>query len=122
DNSYGRSKLRAEELVREHADALEVCIVRILETYGPGDLRLLKLYRAIDRGRFVMIGSGANRRQLIHVDDLIEGLLLAGGSPAAVGETFVLAGEQILTTRALVAGIASALGRPEPRWRAPLWP
>jgi len=45
-NVYGRSKLQAEELVNSHRDTLPISIVRISETYGPGDFRLLKLFRA----------------------------------------------------------------------------
>jgi len=93
-NVYGRSKLRAEEAVNSYRDKLETSIVRISETYGPGDFRLLKLFRAVNRGRFFIIGSGLNRRQVIHVQDLARGLMLAATEPAAVGETFVMAGEK----------------------------
>jgi nucleoside-diphosphate-sugar epimerase len=121
-NVYGRSKLQAEEVVKTYQQALETCIVRISETYGPGDFRLLKLFRALDRGRFFIIGDGLNRRQAIHVADLVRGLLLAAESPAAVGETFVMAGQETMTTREMVQQVAQALGRRAPRWRAPLWP
>jgi nucleoside-diphosphate-sugar epimerase len=121
-NVYGRSKLRAEETVNAFGTKLETSIVRISETYGPGDFRLLKLFRALNRGRFFIIGSGLNRRQVIHVNDLSRGLLLAAVDAAAVGETFVMAGEEIMTTRELVQKVAGALGRSAPRWRAPMWP
>ncbi len=121
-NPYGRSKLEAERVVNDHGGALERSVVRISETYGPGDFRLLKLFRAVDRGRFFMIGSGSNRRQPIHVGDLVRGLLLAADHPAAVGETFVMAGEEVLTTDEFVRQIAGVLQRPAPRWRVPMWP
>jgi nucleoside-diphosphate-sugar epimerase len=122
ENIYGRTKLEAESVVRRAAGRIETSIVRISETYGPGDLRLLKLFRAIDRGRFVMIGRGNNRRQVIHVEDLCRGLLLAATAPAAVGETFVLAGAEVMTTHEMAAKIAHALGRAAPRLRVPLGP
>jgi nucleoside-diphosphate-sugar epimerase len=121
-NVYGRSKLQAEELVNSYRHAMPISIVRISETYGPGDFRLLKLFRAVNRGRFLIIGSGMNRRQPIHVSDLVRGLLLAAQSGAAIGETFVMAGEQILTTREMVRDVAFALGRRPPRRRLPMWP
>ncbi len=121
-NAYGRSKLRAEEVVNSYRQVLETSIVRISETYGPGDFRLLKLFRALNRRRFWIIGSGLNRRQVIHVFDLVRGLMLAATSPAAIGETFVMAGREIMTTRELVQQVAGALGRPAPSWRAPMWP
>jgi dihydroflavonol-4-reductase len=121
-NVYGRSKLRAEEVVNSYRQVLETSIVRISETYGPADFRLLKLFRALNRGRFFIIGSGLNRRQVIHVRDLARGLMLAASSPAAVGETFVMAGWETMTTREMVRQIASALGRSAPSWRVPMWP
>jgi len=121
-NIYTRTKHAAEGITRQFAAHLETSIVRIAETYGPGDLRLLKLFKAIDRGRFVMIGSGENRRQPIFVDDLLRGLLAAILHPAAVGETTLLTGNEPMTTREMVAHIARALDRPPPHLRVPMWP
>jgi nucleoside-diphosphate-sugar epimerase len=122
DNVYTRTKLEAEALVRALSDRMETCIVRIAETYGPGDYRLLKLFRAIDSGRFFMIGDGRNRRQCIHVNDLVRGLMLAATHPSAAGETFIFAGREVLTTNELVRDVAAALERRPPRARLPLWP
>lgn len=122
DNPYGRTKAEAEPVVRSFADRIETSIVRISETYGPADLRLLKLFRAIERGRYLTLGNGANEHQLIYVDDLAEGLLAAARSPRAVGETFVLAGEERLTTDAMAQAIAAALGIARTPPHVPLWP
>lgn len=122
DNIYGRTKLAAEQVVREQAGEVEASVVRISETYGPGDFRLLKVFRAIDRRRFLMIGNGANRRQLIHVDDLVRALLIVAVHVAAAGKTFVLPGAEVLTTRHMVDVIAGVLGRSVPRFRLPMWP
>ena len=70
----------------------------------------------------MIIGEGLNRRQAIHVGDLVRGLMLAAVHPAAVGETFVLAGLETMTTREMVEHVAHALGRRAPRWHAPMWP
>lgn len=122
DNIYTHTKLEAEGLAQSYAEFFETCIVRICEAYGPGDFRLLKLFRAIDRGRFFMIGRGDNRRQCIHINDLIRALLLAALHPDAAGEVFIAAGRDPMTTNDMVRDIANALGRPVPRGRAPLWP
>jgi len=121
-NVYGRSKLRAEEAVAAFRDGPKISIVRISETYGPGDFRLLKLFRALSKGRFFIIGSGQNRRQMIHVEDLARGLMLAASNPSAVGQTFVMAGAEVMTTREMVAHVGAALGRTAPPLRAPMWP
>lgn len=122
DNVYGRTKLAAERVVREEAGPVETSIVRISETYGPGDFRLLKLFRAIDGGKFLMIGSGENRRQAMHVDDLVRALLIVASHSAAAGETFVLPGSEVLTTRQMVDVIAGVLGRGVSPVRLPMFP
>lgn len=122
ENIYTQTKLEGEEVVRGFANDLQTCIIRISETYGPSDFRLLKLFRAIDREHFIMIGSGKNRRQCMHVTDLTRLLLLAAEHPAAVGETFVAAGREIMTSNEMVQTIATAMHRRTPRTHLPLWP
>ncbi len=122
ENIYGVTKYEAEEVVRQHAQRIEICIARISETFGPGDFRLLKLFKAIDRGAFLMLGSGENVRQVIFVDDLARGLLLAAQHPAAVNETFVFAGNEVMSTRTMVAKVAVAVGRKPSNLRIPIWP
>lgn len=122
DNIYGRTKVEAEALVRAHSGDFTTCIVRISETYGPGDLRLLKLFRAVDRGHCVMLGAGRNRRQVIYIDDLMRGLLIAAQHPAASGQTFIFAGQEVMTTQQMVTRIAAALERKPPQLKLPLWP
>ena len=121
-NIYGITKLEGEKLALSYSDRIFVTAVRISETYGPGDGRLLKLFRAVDKGSFVMIGSGGNRRQLIHVDDLIDGLWLAGDTEKARGEVLVVAGNEVLTTEQTVQIIAQTLGRDTRSWHLPMLP
>jgi nucleoside-diphosphate-sugar epimerase len=122
DNAYSRTKAEAEIAVREFSSKLDVTIVRISETYGPADLRLLKLFRAIKRGRYVTLGSGLNERQLIYVEDLCRALLAATQAPAAAGQTMIVAGSERLTTDAMVATIGTAVGKPLRSRHVPLWP
>lgn len=122
DNIYGVTKAEGEDVVRAYFDRQPSTIIRISETYGPGDRRLLKLFRGIKKGVFFVIGNGRNIHQLIYVDDLVDGLLLSAEHPSAVSETFVLAGNERLTTDEMVSAIAEAVGVAPKSWRAPLWP
>jgi nucleoside-diphosphate-sugar epimerase len=122
DNAYGRTKLEAEQAVREFSPVIETTIVRISEAYGPGDMRLLKLFRAISKGRYITLGAGRNERQLIYVDDLCQGLISAARSPTAVGQTMILAGTERLTTDDVAAEISAALGKSRSVKHVPLWP
>lgn len=120
DNIYGITKLEGERLLLSFQEKLPVVVIRISETYGPGDRRLLKLFKAIKKKIFFMIGNGRNLHHLIYIDDLIEGLFLAATVPGAVGRIFVLAGKETLTTNEMVGVIAEELGMAVPRFRAPL--
>lgn len=122
DNIYGVTKLEGEKVVRGYSDRLAIPIVRISETYGPGDRRLLKLFRALDSGRLVRIGPGRNLHHPIYIDDLVEGLRRAADTPSAPGKTFVLAGPAPLTTDQMIDAISRAVGAHAPRVRLPLWP
>jgi nucleoside-diphosphate-sugar epimerase len=120
---YQRTKLEGEQLAREAADRLgiEVTIVRPTGIYGPGDRRLLKLFRAAVR-RFPILGSGEIYYHLTYIDDLIEGFRLCGEQPAAANRTYILAGGEVTTLNELVATIANVAGVAPPRWHVPVWP
>lgn len=121
-NIYGVTKLEGEGVVRSFQGRVPFVIARISETYGPGDGRLLKLFRGAAKGLALQIGPARNLHHLVFVDDLLDGLLAAGGHERALGRTFVLAGPEPVTTRAMLEAVARSLGR-EPRiLRVPLWP
>jgi len=122
DNIYGTTKLAGEERVLAFGDQIPVVVVRIPEVYGPGDRRLLKLFRSIESGRFFLIGRGENLHHPIFVDDLVEGIMAAARSPDAVGEIILLAGKEPVTTFEMTRAIAHAVGREPRRWHAPLLP
>ena len=121
---YQASKCEAEKYLRaqEPASAMEIVIVRPSGIYGPGDMRLLKFFRLIARGRSLMIGTGLPRYHLTHIDDLVEGILKCGRLSAAAGETFILAGPEAPTLNEWAAVVAEVLGASPPRVHIPVWP
>jgi nucleoside-diphosphate-sugar epimerase len=121
---YQMSKLEGERLAREAGDRLgiEVTIARPSGIYGPGDRRLLKLFRGVARGRFPMLGNGEIYYHLTHIDDLVEGFRLCGEQRAAAGRTYILAGGKYTTLNQLVALIAEVAGVRPPRLHLPVWP
>jgi dihydroflavonol-4-reductase len=120
NNIYGVTKREGEQLALSFNEKLPVSAVRISETYGPGDRRLLKLFKAIQKNVFFVIGKGDNKHQLIYVDDLVDGMYLAANDPKAVGQVFVLAGKEVLTTQEMVDIVADCLGTRIPRLHAPM--
>lgn len=109
---YQATKAEAEALaLRFHRErGLPVSVVRPGAIYGPRETRLLKLFRAIARGRYAVVGSGKAFYHPVYVDDLVEGLLLALERPEAVGEAFIVAGPRYVSQDELAAAIAKASG------------
>jgi dihydroflavonol-4-reductase len=120
---YQRTKLEAElAVVAAAANGLGVTIVRPGAIYGEGDMRFLRLFRAIQKHRFAMVGSGETRLHMVHVDDLVRGILLAGARPEARGETFIIAGPEAPTLNEIAASVADAVGARRPKLHVPVWP
>ena len=120
---YQNSKMEGELLARKYFSAgLPGVVVRPVGIHGPGDTRFLKLFRPINKGHFVMIGSGKSLYHMTYIDDLIQGFILAGHRPEALGEVFSIGGEKYTTVRGLVNLIADVLEKPHPKWRVPFYP
>jgi nucleoside-diphosphate-sugar epimerase len=124
EDHYQASKTAGERIVRQYMEdgRLPTVIYRPTGIYGPGDLRFLKLFRAVKKKRFAMIGSGEALYHMIYIDDLVDGILLCGTKPEALGRIFILAGEEVLTLNRLIEFIAKALGVPYPRLHLPFMP
>jgi len=121
---YQVTKLEGERIAREAAEdtEMEVVIVRPTGIYGPGDRRLLKLFRGVARGRFATLGSGRIFYHLTYIDDLVEGFRLCATVPGAAGRTYILAGPEVTTLNELVAIVATEAGVAPPRLHLPVWP
>jgi dihydroflavonol-4-reductase len=120
---YQETKVVAEkEVWKAHRDGLPVTVIRPISMFGPGDRRMLKLFRMIQNRRFVMVGDGKALFQPAYIDDVVEGFRLALRNPKAVGEAFIVGGEEYVPLKSLVAMIAEELEVPPPRLRLPLGP
>jgi len=111
---YQVTKLEGERIAvafgRE--SGLPVTIIRPCAIYGPGDLRLLKLFR-IASGRIKwLLGDGRNFYHMVYVDDLCEAFLLSAIRENVAGETFIIGGKEVLSLDQLVDLIADELGAP----------
>ena len=120
---YQVTKLEGERLARDTSERLGVPLVIARPTgiYGPGDRRLLKLFKAASR-RLPILGSGQIYYHLTYIDDLVEGFIQCGTAAAAPGRTYILAGGEVTTLNELVGIIAQAAGVKPPPFHLPVWP
>lgn len=121
---YQASKAEADSLALSyHRDrGLPVTVVRPGAIYGPWERRLLKLFRAIARGRYAIVGSGEAFYHPVYVDDLLQGFLLALTRDEALGEAFIIAGPRYVSQRELAERIAVHTGGRILPFRVPAWP
>ena len=121
---YQATKAEGERLALAYARerGAPVTVARPTAIYGPGDTRLLKLFKLISKRRFVMLGKGDVFFHMVHVDDLVRGLRIMADHPAAVGEVFIIGGRDYRTLNEVVRLIATEEGVPVPRWSLPAKP
>jgi dihydroflavonol-4-reductase len=121
---YQSTKAEGEKLALSYGreQGVPVTVARPTPIYGPGDTRLLKLFRMISHRRFMMLGHGNVFFHLVHVRDLVRGLRLLASHPDAIGEVFILGGEEYRTLNEVVELIAEGVGVPRPRWKLPARP
>ncbi len=120
---YQESKKEGELLaLKFFKDGLPGTVFRPVGIYGPGDTRFLKLFKPVAKGMFVMIGRGDVLYHMTYIDDLVDGILLCGSRPEALGEVFTLGGERYTTLRELVDTIAEVLGKTKTGFSIPYMP
>ena len=119
---YTASKLEGERIVCEAHGVgdLATTVVRPGAIWGPGDPNVVpRIVRLLRRGAMPYVGGGRNLVGLVHVENLVRGLLLAGCVPAAAGDLYHLTDGEEITAREAVDGIADALGVARPRLSLP---
>jgi UDP-glucose 4-epimerase len=110
-DTYGRSKLGAEEAVRSSGVAFT--ILRLAPVYGPGMKgSLASLFRAAGSSWPLPVKEFANRRSYLSLDNFISALRFVLATRATIGETYVVADPGIPpATSDLIASIRRAQGR-----------
>jgi nucleoside-diphosphate-sugar epimerase len=95
---YGESKLNSEKICKEYMDkGLEVVIVRPTIVYGPFSLNwTVNAMRRVQYGGWEKVKGLDGWCNPIYIDDLIQGLLLCAEKKEAVGQTFILSGENVI--------------------------
>jgi nucleoside-diphosphate-sugar epimerase len=121
---YQGSKIAGEKLLSGYMaqGRLSTVIFRTTGVYGPGDTRFLKLFKAIAKKRFIMLGPGTIKFPMTYIDDLLDGVVLCGTVQRACNNDYLLTGNKAETLNDTVRIIAEALDVPSPRLHFPVAP
>ena len=112
--NYGRSKMEMEVICNEFSQKgdLDLVIIRAPWFYGPFQPYRQKLFfEMIRKGKAPIVGSGENRRSMVYIENLVQGLVLAAVIDKAIGNTYWIADERSYTMNEIVDTIESVLER-----------
>lgn len=123
-DEYQRTKAEAERWLVDFTarHSLDYTIIRPCAIYGPGDKRLLKLFRMARRRWCPIIGNKPCLYHLIHVDDLVAIMIRAATHPAAAGQAFIAGDPAPVPLDELLGMMAEAQGRRTSIIRLPMAP
>ena len=126
---YHETKLAGELAIINWAqkspnNGMIVTVNRPAMVYGPCDLRMMKLFKAILSKKFMMIGSGETLAHLGYIEDQVDSFILQAVAPREKVhlEVFNIASGEPITLNTLVALIAKAGGVKTSRLKIPVGP
>jgi nucleoside-diphosphate-sugar epimerase len=114
-DEYGDSKIEAEKLCRRYyGRGLPITIIRPSIVYGPFSKDwTVRLTRKLQSGNWGLFeGNGEGFCNLIYINDLVAGILLAARQKRAIGEVYNLNGNEIITWNQYFLRFNAALGLP----------
>lgn len=115
---YEQTKAEGDELALAEAKVSgspEIVVLRPTPVYGPGDTRLLKLFKIAGQTNPVILGDGTPRYHLVYIDDLVDSFILAAKSPDMRGQAFLIGGPEMPKLEELIRTIGNVLGRTQRR-------
>jgi nucleoside-diphosphate-sugar epimerase len=121
EGPYAASKLRAEQCLAElcQKEGINLTVLRLATLYGEEDPgNVARLIRSIERGRFIWVGKGENRKSLLHREDAARACL-AVIKTAVSGINIYNVSAPPCKMRDIVDAITRALAKPLPSWHIP---
>ncbi|HEY7456863.1 MAG TPA: NAD-dependent epimerase/dehydratase family protein [Solirubrobacterales bacterium] len=121
---YPATKAKAELAVRDaNRNGFETVVVRPRFVWGRGDTTLLpEMVKTVEAGKWAWVGGGRNVTETTHVDNVVEGLLLAAERGRPGEAYFVTDGEPVVFREFVTALLATQEveppGRSLPGWTA----
>lgn len=119
---YPATKARAEQAVRDaNVDDFETVVVRPRFVWGKDDTTLLPgMVETVEAGKWAWVGGGGNVTDTAHVDNVVEGLVLAAEKGRPGEAYFVTDGERV-TFREFVTALLKTQGVEPPDRNLPAW-
>lgn len=122
--TYERTKVSSDHLVEQAArrGAFTYTILRPSNVFGAGmpNQSLFHLITAVERRMFFFIGRPGASAEYIHVDNVVDALILSGTEPKASGRVYNISDHR--TLEHFISVLAAAVGVRPPAVRLPEYP
>jgi len=122
-NDYGKSKLQAEKVLGEWYEKKEgrsLSIVRPTVVFGERNRgNVYNLIKQVAENRFVMVGSGNNKKSIAYVSNLVSYMTVALEDKGLSITNY--ADKPDLSMRQLILAVNEALGKSERKLSIPYW-
>jgi UDP-glucose 4-epimerase len=117
-SAYSASQVAGTHLLQALQPTLPFAVVTLRPTliYGPAqstDFMIPALIEALLAGRPFPLSEGRQRRDLLHIDDLVTAILAASTAERVGGEVINIATGEAPSIRTIARTIGKMLGRPE---------
>ncbi len=117
-DGYTRTKAEAEIVLKRYMDEYKfpATILRPGFTYGPGERAVIpRLLKRFDQGIVKFLGDGMKVLNNTYVGNFVDAVLLAIDREEAVGQTFNIRDQRLVTRVEYLTTVANYLGKPIPR-------
>lgn len=124
-DQYQATKVEAELWIRDFAksEGLPLTVVRPAAIYGPGDRRLLKVFKMAKMKVVPMLGVGCKGLyHLIHVTDLVNFMILASTHEKTLSEVYICGAQDCTSIQQMIRVIAERLNTNPVFLRLPVTP
>ncbi|KPL25195.1 MAG: hypothetical protein AMJ93_00735 [Anaerolineae bacterium SM23_84] len=115
-NSYADTKLDAEKVAFDYVErhSLPVAVLQPTVVYGPfAPVWAVGVLHRLKTERMILVNGGNGLCNAVYIDDAVSAILLAAVREEAVGEAFLICGEQPITWRDFYSRYARMLGAAE---------
>ncbi len=119
---YADTKIDAEEMVVEYGRKhnLPFTVIRPGFVFGPRDDKVIpRMVDFVKKGKFVFVGSGNNKVNMIYVENLADAVIKASYSDRAIGQIYNVTNDSGMTMRDVVSMVSDLWGYKRPSKHIP---
>ncbi len=121
---YQKTKMEAEKWLINFAkeNAFPMTIVRPAAIYGPGDRRLLKVFKLAKLPLVPLLGYTEGLYHLIHVDDLVAFMIHVADHEKTKNKIYICGNPEATTIQGIISITSEYFGKKASFLRIPAWP